>query len=241
MNIAICDDEKNCQTQLSQMLNDYFNHAKISSHNIKSYDSGTALQKEYRSKLYDFIFLDVEMPGLDGFDTAAQIRELDLDVDIVFVTRMSGYVKRGYRYNAKEYICKPVATEDINTLMDRLMDERTRKQGGKRYNVRLKGSGAEIELLLDDILYFESNLHYVVAVTTDKDFTFQSQLAQVEVDLEGKGFLRVHQSYLVNINAIFAIVSSKVIFKENLIKMEIPLSRKYKESVSKLFAEYRLR
>jgi len=241
MNFAICDDEKIYLEELSQILSEYMNHAQISDYCIKTFTTGTTLLNEYRKKLFDFIFLDVEMPELDGFDTAAQIRKIDLDVDIVFVTRMSDYVKRGYRYNAKEYICKPVATEDIKNLMDRLIDERTRKQCGGKYAVKLKGNGAEIDLMLDEVLYFESNLHYVVAVTITDTFVFQGQLAQVEIDLEGKGFLRVHQSYLVNMNCIFAVVSNKVVFKESLIELEIPLSRKYKESVKKLFTEYRSR
>jgi DNA-binding LytR/AlgR family response regulator len=223
------------------MLNEYMSAAEISDHKIKIYPSGTALLKEHRKKLFDFIFLDVEMPELDGFETAAQIRKLDLDVDIIFVTKMSDYIKHGYRYNAKEYLCKPVTAEDITALMDRLLEEQIRKQGGSRYAVRLKGTGAEIDLQLDDVIYFESSLHYVTAATTEQAFEFQGQLAQVEVDLGGKGFLRVHQSYLVNMNCIFAIVSNRVVFKENFIKLEIPLSRKYKDSAKKVFSEYRLR
>jgi len=241
MNIAICDDEKVFQAQLAHILDDYMVHAQIGDYDMKIYDDGASLLEEYHSKKFDCIFLDVDMPAPDGFETAAQIRKLDLDVDIVFVTRMSDYVRRGYRYNAKEYICKPVVAGDIIALMDRLLDEQSRKQGSKRYRVRLKGSGAETELLLDDILYFESNLHYINAVTPVKEFTFQGQLAQVENELEGKGFLRVHQSFLVNMDCLFAVASNRVIFKENLVKFEIPLSRKYKDSVKALFAEYRSR
>ena len=239
MNIAICDDENVFQEQLAQILNEYMGHD--SNCGIEIYDDGASLLRNYRNKKFDCIFLDVDMPGPDGFETAAQIRQLDLDVDIVFVTRMSDYVTRGYRYNAKGYICKPITAKDINSLMDRLLDERSRRQGGKKYNIRLKGTSAEIDLRLEDVLYFESNLHYVVAVTPREELAFQCRLAQVEVDLEGKGFLRVHQSYLVNMDYIFAVISNKVIFKDGLAKLEIPLSRKYKESASTLFAEYKAR
>jgi len=241
MDMAICDDEKICQERLSQILSEYMSHAQINDYAIKIYPDGDSLLKEYRKKAFDFVFLDVEMPVLDGFETAAQIRKMDLDVDIIFVTRMSDYVKRGYRYNAREYICKPVTAEDIKTLMDRLLEELARKKGGGKYPIKLKSTGAEIDLQLDEVIYFGSNLHYVSAATTRETFVFQSQLDRVEVDMEGKGFLRVHQSYLANMDYIFAVVSNRVIFKENYIRLEMPLSRKYKESVKKIFAEYRLR
>ena len=240
MNIAICDDQDICHIHLSKILTEYVNCAKIVDSKIQTYDNGAVLLKEYLPGKFDFVFLDVDMPELDGFGTAEQIRKLDLDVNIIFVTKMADQIEQGYRYNAKAYLSKPVTTQAINNLMDRLLEERSRrKHDNSRYTVKLKGSGAEIELCLGEIIYFESNLHYVVATTTGDSFTFYGQLTQLETDLESNGFVRVHQSYLVNMKYIFAFVNNQVVFVGDIAK--IPLSRKYKESAKVIYDEYRSR
>jgi len=184
---------------------------KISDYKIQTYTDSRALLQEYLPNKFDFIFLDVDMPSLDGFGIAEQIRKLDLDTDIIFVTKMSEEIEQGYRYNARAYLCKPVTMQAISSLMDRLFEERRRKRDICRYSVKLKGSGAEIELNLSTVIYFESNLHYVMAVTTDETFTFYGRLAQIEKNLKNLDFVRVHQSYLVNMNFIFAFVNNQVV------------------------------
>ena len=82
-----------------------------------------------------------------------------------------------------------------------------------------------------------SHLHYVMAVTTDDSFIFYGRLAKKEDDLKNLGFVRVHQSYLVNMNFIFALVNNQVVFKGDIFKL--PLGRKYKETAKVTFNEYR--
>ena len=239
MNIAICDDQDVCLCHLYGIITEYMNNIEINNYKIQTYTDSRTLLQEYLPNKFEFIFLDVDMPSLDGFSIAEQIRKLDLDSDIIFVTKMSQEIEQGYRYNARAYLCKPVTAQSISSLMDRLFEERSRKRELGRYSVKLKGSGAKIELNLGTVIYFESNLHYVTAVTADDTFIFYGRLAQIEENLKTLGFVRVHQSYLVNMNFIFALVNNQVVFKGDMIK--IPLGRKYKEAAKVTFNEYRSR
>jgi len=213
------------------------NSINANNYAIQTYTDSKALLQEYTPNKFEFIFLDVDMPSQDGFSIAAQVRKFDLDTDIIFVTKMSEEIEQGYRYNARAYLCKPVTAQAIGNLMNRLFEERRRRRDIGRYRVKLKGSGAEIDLNLATAIYFESNLHYVVAATTDGSFTFYGRLAQIEEDLKSLGFVRVHQSYLVNMNFIFALVNNQVVFKNDTAK--IPLGRKYKDTAKVAFNEYR--
>ncbi|MCL2355552.1 MAG: LytTR family DNA-binding domain-containing protein [Defluviitaleaceae bacterium] len=235
MNIAVCDDHDKCRGHLCGIIAEYMHSIEKNDCKIQAYTNGKSLLREYLPEKFDFIFLDVDMPSPDGFDTAEQIRKVDLDTDIIFVTKMSEEIAQGYRYNARAYLSKPVTVQAVSGLMNRLFEERRRKSDIGSFIVKLKGSGAEAELNLSAVIYFESKLHYVTAVTKDDTFIFYGRLSQFDLP----GFVRVHQSYLVNMKYIFALVNNQVVLRGDFLK--IPVGRKYKESAKVIFNEYRLR
>ena len=226
MKIAICDDEKLYCNKLHRMLD-----INSADYEIHPYTCSLTFVKEYSIGLYDIVFLDVDMPGLNGFETAQCIRDVDLDVDIVFVTYMENHIHMGYRYGAKEYLCKPINQQQVNDLMERLLQERRRRQEAGSYKVELKYGGS-IFLPLSDVLYFESQQHYVCAITHQDRHIFRSQLRTVSDDLESKGFVRIHQSYLVNRQHVFKDFGDHVLLKTG---EKLGLSRKYRSAVNKAF------
>jgi two-component system response regulator LytT len=240
MRIAVCDDVTNYNEQLCELLENYMRSNQITEYNIKQHISGIDLLKTFSCGTYDFIFLDVYMPEPDGFETAQRIRSLDLDVDIVFVTSATNQIQYGYRYSAKEYLCKPIVQKHIDDLMDRLLDDRRRKQSSESYKVQLKGKGGEIDLLLKDVLYFESTHHYINAVMiTSEVFTFRGKLPQVEADLVGKGFVCTHRSYLVNMRHTFTVTSKQVVFNTEHSGFHVPVSKDKRKTTKEEFDRYR--
>ncbi|MCL2399848.1 MAG: LytTR family DNA-binding domain-containing protein [Defluviitaleaceae bacterium] len=237
--MAICDDMKNHNDQFSNMLTDYMVRKKINNYKIIEYNSGTELAKKYCNNLYDFIFLDVEMPELDGFETAEHIRNLDLKTDIIFVTYDIGQVQMGYQYNAKGYLYKPLSQPLVDSLLDRLLEQRIRNYGGDTYSIKVKGTRMTEHLLLSDILYFESDRQYLRVVTVDEEFTFRGKIADLEVELQGKGFVCPHKSYLVNMHNMFTMVKNKIVLKEESGGKELPVSKSQKSAVKEAFAMYR--
>ena len=228
MKIAICDDEKIYCDRLKTLLEKYASDAEIPNFEIKAFVSGAVFLKDYRAGFFDVIFLDVDMPQLSGFETAERIREIDTEVEIVFATHMESQIHMGYRYGAKDYLCKPVDYNRLEDVMQRILQKRMRKQETERYKVELKFGGI-IFLPLEDVLYFESQEHYIHAIMQDEQHTFRGQLQNVEKDLKDRGFVRVHQSYLINKAHVFKDFSDYVVLKTG---EKISLSRKYKKAAN---------
>jgi len=232
--IAICDNEKIYCDRLFELLEKYAITAKNQKFEIKIFSSGIPLLREYKAGSFDVVFLDVDMPDLSGFETAERIRALDLNVEIVFVTHLESEIYMGYRYGAKDYLCKPITFEQLTGVMDRIQNEQNRKRIEESYKIELKFGGM-MRLPLADVLYFESQEHYIHAVikdTAQTRHTFREQMHKVEKDLEEFGFVRIHQSYLVNKAHVFKD------FKDHVLVMtgeKLPLSRKYKKTASEAF------
>jgi len=229
MKIAICDDDCKCNEKLEEMLSAYARSKEIKKYNIYKYKSGCSLVEEFRPGKFDFIFLDIEMPGTDGFSTAQRIRELDLDVDIVFITHLKDSVQRGFDYNAKGYLYKDVTQEDIDKRMDKLIDERLRSKKGGFMNVKLI-KGGTVMLSLARILYFESKSHYISAVSETDTHIFIDSIGNLTGKLENTGFIRISQSYLVNVEHVFHVTGNKVTIKKG---PEITIGRSYKHDLIK--------
>jgi len=231
MNIAICDDVALYNTQLRQILSDYIDQNHSIDCSITEYDSGQALLKDYRRGLFDYIFLDVEMPALDGFAVAEKIRTIDTTVGIVFVTNMTDQMRMGFRYNAKDYLCKPVTPQQIGELMSRLIDEYHKNDLGI-YTIKLKFDEGVVHLKLADIIYFESKDRDVLATTIDDAFTFRGPLSVVEDALKNKGFVRINRSFLVNSQYVFKHFGDRIQLKSG---ERFIVSRKYRVMVDKIF------
>ena len=231
MRIAICDDVKEYNDKLNKLLNSYIKRRRIDNCKVMEYTSGLDLLEKYRPGKFNLIFLDVDMPDLSGFETAEQIRKQDLTVDIIFVTYMYDQTQMGYSYNAKGYLYKDINQEQIDTLMDRLMEELERREDIGFYKIRLKFDGVNMLLPLSDVLYFESKDKDILAVTEEDAFVFRGQLKNIAEDLKNKSFIRIHRSYLVNVEHIFAIFGNYLVLRSNKDE-KLPISKKYSAKVN---------
>ena len=231
MRIALCDDVKEYNKLLHGMLKNYVERNQIENCYIKEYLSGINLLKDFALGSYDIIFLDVDMPGLDGFEAASHIRKIDRRANIIFVTNMADQVHASFKFGAKDYLCKPINQLKIDELMDRLMEERSYEEKESYYSIDLKFGGS-IKLYLPDVVYFESDNKYVVAVTKDKIFTLAATLGEVAVDLERKGFVRIHRRRIVNKIYVFAAFGNHLALKTG---EEFDIGRTYKGIVNSIF------
>jgi len=231
MRIAICDDVKKYNDHLKKMLKDYMKRKQIDNYEIKEYTSGMDLIKGYSNGIYDFIFLDVEMPEINGFKVADYIIKLDRKVGIVFVTIMANQVFNSFNYRAKGYLCKPVDQKKIDVLMDRLLEERNYKEENDLYNINIKSGGATI-LYLPDVLYFESDNNYVVSASARDVYTFRSSMDTVIADLKEKGFIRISRKHIVNRLHVFKVFGDHIVLKTG---ENFSIGRSYKNAVKEIF------
>lgn len=227
MQIAICDDNKECNDKLQNLIEEYFHNNEIVKSDIHVYTSGDDLIKEFLPQKFDIIFLDIEMPGIDGFITAQEIRELDLDVDIVFITNLKNGVQRGYDYDAKGYLYKDITKEKINELMDKLIHNKLRSNKDSLMKIKLN-KGDYVLLSLSKIQYFESMSHDIIAISEKERYKFSNTITKLTSELENKGFIRVSQSYLVNIDYIFNMSGNTIVIRKG---DRINIGRGYKQAI----------
>jgi len=234
MKIAICDDQRECRNDIRYQLKEYFTQNQIHDNKITEYASGMDLLEAYSPGVFDVIFLDIQMPGINGEDTAGRIRNLDLNVDIVFVTNMKDQSLMGYNYNAKGFLIKKVAQTQMNKLMDRLRNEMSRRTDIGSYAIAQKFDEGIVHLQLSNVYYFESYDKYICAVTSSGKHEFRGQLKTVEKDLCGKGFLRINRSLLINMSHVFKNFRDEVVLNTG---ESLPIGKSYKIIIRDAFKD----
>ena len=230
LKIAICDDEKNVCDYIEKRTRDYL--AKVDSQAEISVfgDSAPLLEfcKENQS-FPDIIFLDIKMKTVNGVDCAKQLRDLGVDSLIVFVTSSAEYVFSGYEVKAFRYILKT----DLVNAFDRIFGECIEELSADADSIyTIKTASSVKNIALNDVFYFESNKRVLVIHTKNEDYTFYGKLDQVERELDGKDFIRTHQSYLVNARKIKGVEKDSVELKNG---QAVPVSKSKASAVKNAY------
>ncbi|MGN8244953.1 LytR/AlgR family response regulator transcription factor [Cellulomonas soli] len=201
--IGIAEDD----AASAQLLVDYL-HRYEQEHGeqfaVSVFTDGSEIVARYRPD-YDLLLLDVEMPGLDGLSAAEQIRQVDQDVVIVFITNMAQYAIRGYEVDALSYLLKPVPYFAFSQQLKRSV-ERARRQATDYLTVPVAGGLARVDT--SRIVFVESIKHRIVVHATDATYAFSGALKNVEAELEGKNFFRSNNCYLVNLRHVTSVKDS---------------------------------
>ena len=190
MKIAICDDSREDRDALRALL-----EACGHGFEIREYGSGAELYADMGYvRECGIVFLDINMEGMDGLEAAGRIKAECPKVHIVLVTAYVNYALDGYKVKASRFLLKddlertlPECVEDI------LREERVVEFDFVEGNVRLR---------VDDIIYIETNRHKNVFYTAGETYSIYKKMDELEVELAGMGFVRIHQSFLINMRYI---------------------------------------
>lgn len=199
--VAICDDEKVVTSQIETTIFDVCKLEGISV-DIDVFLSGAALENEISNGTsYDLIYLDIQMANGDGITTAKNIRAMDENVLLIYVSGYDKYMMELFRLDVFSFIKKPIDTEIfVKTFLDA-----NRKISNQKIYFPFHYKNQEYKILCNDILYFESRGRKIIIYIRDGSTeTFNAKLSEVEKSIcDGKiPFLRIHQSYLVNYHHI---------------------------------------
>lgn len=194
LSIAIVDDVRSEAEYLASFVEQYGNenNEKIK---IARFKSGFDFLDGYKA-VYDAVFLDIEMPDIDGMAAARKLREFDNDIIIIFVTNIAKYAIQGYSVGALDYLLKPPKYADIKMRMN-IISKRKRLND---YSIVIPYQGGERKLTSGEIVYVESRGHDIIFHTDGDEILWKgTTLKRVESELTEHGFYRCNNCYLVNL------------------------------------------
>lgn len=197
--VAICEDDKYFQNKENELLKSYFEKNKID-HDIQIFESGNELLRNYRNE-YNIIFLDISLEGMDGIEIARQLREKQASAYIVFLTAYVEYCLEAYKVDAHRYLLKN--DENLQHKMYECMDSIMRKISNTAIKINLDVQGGILSIEPSMIMFAESKGHKVtIHVYGDgqesKEYSMYDRLSNLQSLLKNYGFIRIHQSYLIN-------------------------------------------
>ena len=198
--IAIVEDERRERAHLRDCLA-YMAEKEQLEFDIVEFGSGEEFLGGYQPD-YDIVLMDIELPSINGMETAKALRRLDSFVLLVFVTNMVQYAVSGYEVNALNYILKPVNRFDFALKMNKAIS-RTTKRTEESIQIR---TGKDLYMLpVAAIRYLEVDGHYIVYHTTEGDYSEYITLKEAEKKLNKPYFVRCNRCYLVNLKYVSAV------------------------------------
>lgn len=213
------DDNDNCKT-LVDALNNYMKKKNLD-FQINSFSNAENFISTYSNDV-DIIFMDIELPGINGMEASKLIRQKDQKVIIVFITNMASFAIEGYQVNALDFILKPLKVATFDMKMDRIIEKASLNQDSFlsiSYNRQI------ILINVSKLIYVEVMDHYLFFHLVDKDYKIRGSLSSYEEELSKKYFLRCNNYCLVNPFYIISLDQDNIIIE----KGKIPISRNRKK------------
>lgn len=234
LRIAICDDDPAILSLIKKYCEQYSFTNNIDIY-ISTFSDSSSLLEVYDNTpgAFHILFLDVEMPNINGIELASRIRELpDKDVRIVFVSAYPEYMKNSFSVNAFQYITKPIDPKEFNSELSVIIDKLIEQN--------------ETQLLIhgneEDEVIFLKNLIYIKA-TNSKQKSLDFFLANSHIQTKGtileyedklreQGFVSPCRGYLVNMKYVRFIRKKEIVLTDNTV---IPLSRRKEAALRDYF------
>jgi len=226
MKIALIDDQEDCIAVLKNHLIRYGAENGLT-FQMDSFNSGMAFLCGRCD--YDTAFLDVQMPYIDGIETAHAIREKNADICIVFVTNYAEYAIKGYEVQAFDYLLKPVLYGNFCICMEKIFRAQYAKE---KPTVMIEYDGELICLPASDIFYVESNLHYITYHTKNGTYRKRGKLDDVTEALSPYAFARASASYLVNLRHCEAVKENAVVIAGTTLSISRSHKKAFREELT---------
>lgn len=224
----IIDDEELAREIIKNYL-EAFPYIKIVNESSNGFEGAKAIQEHTP----DLVFLDIQMPKLNGFE---MLEIIDEDPVIIFTTAYDQYTIKAFEHNAVDYLLKPFSPDRFTASVNRALELTNAKTGNEsRKNILpapaneslnrivVKSSGKIHIIPVSDIEVIESQDDYVMIYTHKEKYLKQQTMKYYDKFLDGELFVRIHRSYIVNLNAIEKIEpfekESYIVITKNKIKI----------------------
>ena len=227
MRIAICDDLAQCRKQTEAAVRECM---KGMDYGVKVFSNGNEFLRDFQQNPYDIVFLDIEMPEIDGISLAHKLRAISPDVPIVFLTSHLEYALEGYEVRALRYLTKPIKPEKMQEVLGYVI-----QQAQDQLAIWVKTDLTDKKILAKDILYMEAQNQNILICTAKESYSVRYNLSDYENELAQDGFFRIHRGYLVSLAHIKSIGKGEVTIDNGDI---LPVSRSKEKALKEALFDH---
>jgi two-component system LytT family response regulator len=201
MKILIVDDEKLASSRVERLLN------TIGYEDITVFNDSVKASEDITKNRYDIVFMDIQMPSINGLDLASKIIELEPNTFIIFQTAYDEYAIEAFKSGGIDYILKPTSQESIENAINKVKRYLEIKPDADIKKIIGKVGNKIYLVELDDIFYIKADLDEIIIKIKDADVYVRKKIGQMQELLKGKNFFRIHRSIIVNVDKISSMQS----------------------------------
>ena len=210
---VIIDDSRMQRAAVAKLVNDHKNLYLVA-----EYENGLAAKKGLLGKRVDLIFLDIEMPIINGFQL---LELLENRPQIILITSKPEYAMRAFDYDVTDYLLKPVTTTRFNASIKKALLKSTDVEMEEDSHIFVSSKLKKVKVLLNDIKWIEGLGDYLKIITEENSVLVLSTMKSFMDKLPRDQFLRIHKSYIVNLNKVEKFNGAQV----EVCGEQLPLSR----------------
>ena len=229
MRIAVVDDEQVEREVLQGYLRRYAQEYG-GNFEVDTFSSADALLSSY-SIIYDVLIFDIDMPGTNGIEAARQIRRMDRNTVLLFVTNIAQYAINGYEVDAVDYIIKPISYYDFALKFQRAISKAVQK---KQTYLILETVEGTRRVDVSRIVYVEALGHYLTFHIGEETFRVRGNIRDYEQRLRPYNFCQIHKSFLVNMEFIEEIHTGELIVGQTTLS----IGRVYREQLMQSYFKF---
>lgn len=231
-NVAVCDDDKAALSILSGAIVSAFKSHNVDA-NVELFERPRELLRRMQDCAFELLFLDIEMPGMDGITLGKQLRRENNLIDIIFISNREDLVFDALRINPKGFIRKSRFLQDVVGVIDAYFAARPEEKAAKL----IVQSRDEIRYIsLNELMYIEGagKVQMLHMAGKTEPMEIHRQMQELEGELIPQGFLRIHKGYLVNYRFIRRIGDVDVLLTNG---ERVPMSRRKSQETKNAYME----
>lgn len=231
--IAICDDELMICTQLENILQNILNKKDIF-YTIEVFTSSEYLCKQLYTDNYDLIFLDIQIPKINGIEVGKYIREEhhNMRTQIAYISSKMDYAMQLFDSQPINFLIKPLDERKVLRVIDQYM--KIAKQDSEIFEYKKRTDYYKIPL--SEILYFENEKRKVIIHRNDGNDEFYDSMEKVYEKVKKHKFLYIHKSFIVNYNFIKKISYDQIQLMDDNI---LPISQSRRSAIKSMYMKIR--